>query len=165
MQKRNRALFALGIASSLAILAGCGGDGLTFTGPWSDQFTIGPEGGTRSVQGGQVTMNFPQNAVAQQSTIVVDNTVGTLPADAGFVGGSAVRITGPQLQLPIGLQLRYVPGNVPSNVNQNSLHLVRLVNGQWVEVEDSVVNVGGQYVGNSITQFGTYGVRGYVGNF
>ncbi len=148
----------MGVVVLPGMLVGCGGSG----GPGGN--TVGSEGGTVVSAGGEVSLVFPANAVAQ--TILVGITEGTsvpvAPTGLGVVPTTCYDFApdGAQFAQPVTLTVRYTQAGLPSGVSESSLALYRVAGQTWQVVSGSAVDTTADTVTAPITSFSTYGILG-----
>src|SRR2546426_4406967 len=125
-------------------------------------FVVGSGGGTITALGGRVTLVVPPGAVSQPTGItVVPATLASGTNTTALVGGTAFDFgpTGTVFAAPVTLTIQYDPPNVPPGMAESTVRLFTLVNGHWVMVPGSRVNVSAHAVTGATSHFSIYGVQ------
>lgn len=122
----------------------------------------GGAGGTVVAGGGSVTLALPPGAVEGEVGITVEPVAldPASPQAAGVVPGTAYEFGphGIQFEEPVTMTIRYDPAKLPPGVGQNALRLHRLVDGRWIPLAQSRVDVRTGTVSGVTHSFSTYGV-------
>ncbi len=130
---------AASICAVLVVLTACGDD--SPTGPTSN--TVGPQGGTFTFAGGNVTLVVPPGVVAQEITVTVQAAT-SFPASPRLVEGTAYDFqpVGTVFAQPVALTIRYDAANLPTGVLENELGLNEVIGAGWQQVTGSTVDEG-----------------------
>jgi probable HAF family extracellular repeat protein len=102
---------------------------------------IGPDGGTTVVGDGAVSFTIPRGAVSE--TVQINATPTTLPEDAPPHVGGTVWDFGPDglvFDRPVTVSLQYDPALIPPGVDEAELRIHKLVDGEFVEQEESAID-------------------------
>lgn len=126
--------------------------------------SVGVAGGSVRLLATQVVLAVPAGAAGGQLQVTAA-PLAVDPAQAGganVVGGSAVELgpDGTQFTSPVTLTLQYDPAALPARFNQQALRLGTLVNGEWLPIRGSSVNVATHTVSGQTSHFSSYAVLG-----
>lgn len=155
------ALFLLAFAA-----CGGGGDGDDPTAPHTPPSgqIIGAAGGTLTAADGQVSLDFPADAVTTEISVTVQ-ACGAAPADAGMVASRRYEFgpDGTHFRWPVAVTIRYDPSALPAGVAQEDLRLCHVVEDTWASVTWSSVDTAAHTVSGAVWSFSSYGVGHPVG--
>ncbi len=157
-----RSGYLIAITSALLTLNTCGGgDGGGITNVITVPTNMGPDGGTLTFEGGDVTVVFPAGAVSREIKVTCAEAT-SYPQDARVVGGAVYQFgpAGTNFALPVQLTVRYDESGVSGGVRENELRLFEAVGSNWDEVGGSAANTVANQVSGAIDGFSTYGVLG-----
>lgn len=125
---------------------------------------IGPEGGVLRTNDGFVNLKIPANALDENINITIESVEDELN-DPDIVPG-AIFDFGPSpysFNEDLTLTIKYDPANLPEGVLEDELRLLAVVNGEWVQLPGSSVDVVNHTVTGPLTSFSRKGVgRGKV---
>lgn len=125
---------------------------------------IGPEGGAFTTKDGLVNLDIPVNAVDEKIGITVESVVDNLN-DPDVVPGALFDF-GPSpynFNEDLTLTIKYDPANLPVGVSEDELRLLAVVDGEWVQLPGSSVDVQNHTVTGPLSSFSRKGVgRGKV---
>jgi len=123
--------------------------------------SVGPDGGTLSFAGGQVILEVPAAAVAQQTAITVE------PADAPPASSLLLPSTaydlgpeGLQFSVPVTLHVAYEVDQLPTGVTESELLLMAAAGGAWERIDQSQLDQEAKRARGPISGSGTYAVHG-----
>ena len=125
---------------------------------------IGSEGGALTTKDGLVNLEIPANAVDEKIAITVKPVEDELN-DPDVVPG-AIFDFGPSpysFNEDVILTIKYDPANLPEGILEDELRLLAVINGEWVQLPGSSVNVENHTVTGPLDSFSRKGVgRGKV---
>jgi predicted CXXCH cytochrome family protein len=154
--------YLIAITLGFLFLNTCGGgDGGGITNVINVPTNMGPDGGTLTFAGGNVSLMFPAGAVSRDIKVTCA-TAANFPQDARIVAG-AVYVFGPagtSFARPVQLTVGYNAGGLSGGVREDELRLFEVVGSLWDEVGGSAANTVANEVSGAITSFSTYGVLG-----
>ena len=122
-------------------------------------YVIGSEGGTFSSTDGLVTLEIPGGAIDEEIGITVEPATDPsmnekmLP-DRIFDFGPS----GTQFSDPVVVTIKYDPATLPSGIDEQLLSIRKYLNGDWVNIEGSTVDIINNTVQASLNSFSIYGV-------
>jgi alpha-tubulin suppressor-like RCC1 family protein len=125
---------------------------------------IPASGGDVMLLGDAVKLSVPANAVPANlnvtATPVVPNPAE--PANQNLVGGSAVEFgpDGTRFNDSVTVTLSYDPTRLPAKFNESAIRLATLVNGEWLPLRGSTVDVAHHTVTGKTTHFSEYAATG-----
>jgi predicted CXXCH cytochrome family protein len=154
--------YFIAITSVVLTLNTCGGgDGGGITDVIDVPTNMGPDGGTLTFSGGNVTLVFPAGAVSRDIKVTVASAT-NFPQDPRIVIGAAYLFgpAGTSFAQPVQLTVRYDEGGLSGGVREDELRLFEVVGSVWTEVDGSAANAVANQVSGAITSFSTYGVLG-----
>jgi len=122
---------------------------------------VGPQGGKIATDTDALVLEFPEDALSNETTITATPSDNFPPSDR-LVQDSAVDFEpdGLVFEKPVTLHLAYAPAQIPPGVNESDLRLFKVVDGRWQAVPGSTVDTGTHIVFAELTGFSTYGIRG-----
>lgn len=125
---------------------------------------VGSEGGSFSTEDGLVNLVIPANATDHEIGITVEPVEDDLN-DPDVVPGALFDF-GPSpynFNEDLTLTIKYDPANLPVSVSEDELRLLAVVNGEWVQLPGSSVDIQTHTVTGPLTSFSRKGVgRGKV---
>lgn len=127
----------------------------------SEEFKINENGGVLNAINAPVSIAFMGNALSTNTTITV-KTASSLPSDSKYIDGTAYDFgpNGITFAQPVQLTIGYDPTKIPTEINEGTLRLAKLVDNQWQILSESWVNTTTHSVSGIITGFSSYCVRG-----
>jgi len=150
------------MACALTGCGGGGGGGGTKTGPTGPGTLVTKvAGGT--VSSGKAVVVIPPNALAADTTILVQPAPGTLPAaptNFQILGASAFDLTpnGTEFSTPASLTITYSPASIPAGVPETSLAIYTVASGAWQVIDGSTVNTVNHTISVPLAHFSVYAV-------
>jgi len=119
---------------------------------------VGSTGGTVVSSDSKVTLQVPAGAVSRD--IVVSMTPSTTPNEH-VIAGSVYEFgpDGTQFAQPVTLRMKYDDSAIPAGMAKGSLRVAKEVNGEWVEVETTVVDSTNRILSAQITSFSKYDIK------
>lgn len=139
-------------------LVGCGKNN---TSELKQNFKMTEAGGSFSSKDSNIMMTFPEGSVKTKSTFEI-KTASNLPSNSGNIPGTAYTF-GPEgtlFQKPVQLAIKYEQTKIPSDFQETSLYLAKLVDGSWQRIFGSKADTTTRMVTGTITGFSTYAVIG-----
>ena len=119
--------------------------------------TFSPGGDTTHT----VILDIPAGALSADTTLTIE------PAEDPTSSAAAVAGTvydfgpdGTQFANTVQLTVEYDASNIPTDVPEAELLLYKLINGIWLEVQGSMVNISDKSVTGGISSFSIFGVSG-----
>ncbi|MCY2687984.1 BspA family leucine-rich repeat surface protein [Salinimicrobium sp. TH3] len=125
---------------------------------------VGPEGGVVITNDGLVNLIIPESAVDENINITVNPVVDELQ-DPDVVPGALFDFNPSpyNFKQDLTLTIKYDPANLPVGVAEDELRLLAVVNGEWVQLAGSSVDVENKTVTGPLSSFSRKGVgRGKV---
>jgi hypothetical protein len=122
-------------------------------------WSVGSAGGTISAADGSLTLDFPAGALVGETVITIEPTADAV-GDAGIVPGLVFRFgpSGTTFQEPVALTVAYDPASLPAGIGEGDLRILKLVAGQWVQIDGSTVDGATRTVSATLGSFSVYGV-------
>jgi hypothetical protein len=123
-------------------------------------FVVGASGATVTALGNAVVLEFPADAVTVDIGVTVRPAT-DFPADPNLVPGSVFDFgpDGVAFAHPVLLTISYDPTLIPAGSDEDTLILVRLVDGIWTEISGSTVNAVDHTVTGPIQGFSQYAIQ------
>jgi len=114
-------------------------------------------GGTLMADDGKVQITFPQGSVDTSVTITVQKAEDDI-AD-NFFSGSAYDLgpSGTQFAKPVELQMAYDPNEMPNDVSEDSLVIIKLLDNGDRQIFATDVDKTNKHVRTTIRSFSSYG--------
>jgi hypothetical protein len=133
-------------------LTACLGDG---SNPPPASNTITSSGGTLTLAGGTVKLEFPAGAVAADTTIGV-TAIAAPPVDG--VPGTVYEFSpdGIKFAKPVRLTLKYDPAKIPTGTLEKQLELAKVKTDGWIPLETTVDETA-KTLSADMTGFSSYG--------
>jgi hypothetical protein len=129
---------------------------------------VGPSGGTVSAMDGQVCFDFPAEAVSSETPIVVAPLLDYPQGSSDYIVAQTVFDFGPDgisFGVPITVAIGYNEGLILEGLTEQSLSLVKLLNGVWTQVPHCKVDTVANTVSGALDGFSTYAVAAIPGLF
>jgi alpha-tubulin suppressor-like RCC1 family protein len=122
-------------------------------------FVVGPAGGTVSAFGGLVTLAFPPGALAALTGITILPAT-NYPTPLNLVPGTVYQLgpDGTVFSEPVQLTIEYDPAQLPPGASAPLLGIHKLINGAWVRVPGSIVDLVHETVTAPLQGFSGYGL-------
>lgn len=151
-------LQTLSVVALFSVLAGCGGSG---SGPeiYTEQQIIAPSGGTYQWRGGQISITAQANAVTTNTPVTIQSPPSVaVPVDANVVRDTTFQFSPVTFATAVTVGLGFDPADLPSNVAESRLRVVRLSNGTWVS-QTATLDANNDRMTFTATTLGVYAIR------
>ena len=150
-------------------LSGCqgknGGTTTVLDSSW-DKFGASSKGTTINGANGNVLIVLPGGAVDKDVTIGVRSALNP-PVDPACIPNTAYEFgpDGINFKQPVQVMIKYSQDDLPENVSETSLKIVRLEQGSWIPISDSKVDPVNHTVTCTIHGFSTYSVKSWLEDY
>ena len=149
-----KSLYVVLLCLSVVFFIGCGGGG---SGDSSSSEFIGTSGGTVVSSDGNVTLNVPEGALNDNTTITIQES--TVAGDVGAIGQSYdFNPDGTQFNIPAHVKITYDPSSLPTGINEADLAIAYFTVNGWEIVDSSVVNQADHSIEADLPHFSTVGL-------
>lgn len=148
----------------VVLLNGCQ-DNTSVTTPVFDSswetFATSSKATTINGANGNVLVVLPEGAVANDITIGI-RPANNPPMDAACIPNTAYEFgpAGINFEQPVQVVIKYSQNDLPENVPEVSLKIVRLEHGSWIPI-NSKVDLGNHTVTGNLNGFSTYAVKSW----
>ena len=131
---------------------------------WPIATSVDDTGGTVIVADGDVELDFPAGALAEDTVIEVEATT-SYPADPDIVPGAVYEFgpPGTTFAQPVQVTIAYAAANIPGGVQEENLRLGKVEGGVWEAVAGSTVDTTAKTVTGATDSFSIYGVGAKAG--
>jgi hypothetical protein len=150
-------------------LSGCqgknGGTTTVLDSSW-DKFSASSKGTTINGANGNVLIVLPGGAVDKDVTLGVRSALNP-PVDPACIPNTAYEFgpDGINFKQPVQVMIKYSQDDLPENVSETSLKIVRLEQGSWIPISDSKVDPVNHTVTCTIHGFSTYSVKSWLEDY
>jgi hypothetical protein len=122
-------------------------------------YLIGSDGGTFSTNDGLVNLEIPANAIDEEIGITIE-PVSDPSMDEKMVQDLIFEFgpSGTQFAEPVIVTIQYDLATLPSGIDEELLSIHKYLDGEWVNIDGSTVDIVNKTVQASLSSFSLYGV-------